>query len=46
MEENFGRENYKNVFGKIKLANTIRISRNIGEHYIWQFAQKTLLAGF
>ena len=23
-----------------------RISRNIDEHYIWRFAQKTLLAGF
>ena len=23
-----------------------RISKNIGEHYIWRFAQKMLLAGF
>ena len=25
---------------------TYRISRNISEHYIWRFAQKTLLAQF
>ena len=25
---------------------TYRISRNIGEHYIWWFAQKLLLVGF
>ena len=32
----------------IKEVTSIKyhISRNIGEHYIWRFAQKTLLAGF
>ena len=29
-----------------RLPQHYRISRNIGEHYIWRFAQKVLLAGF
>ena len=28
------------------LQYVYHISRNIGKHYIWRFAQKTLLVGF
>ena len=34
------------LWGVSNIKSTYHISRNIGEHYIWWFAQKMLLAGF